>query len=678
MRRGSAELEIGLTLQDGDGSFAFSLAYDDPEDPEDRRKLGTEPIIIDTDELALLVDNDDAYGKALSEMLFSANLIRGFYENAARFAGTRDVPLHLRLLLDPGADMRFHAVRWESLRDPSDGTPIATKRNILFSRFLSSNDFRTFAQPPKHDLRALVVIASPSDLRTFAPVDVETERKLAHVALDGIRVTELPQDGPPTLDEIADCVDEGIDLLYLVCHGALKDGEPRLYLEKEGDGTTDVVDGSTLVERFAGLQRRPVLVVLCSCQSAGPGDASAASGDSARIALGPRLAASGVPAVLAMQGNISMETAERFFPKFFQALAVDGVVDRAVAVARATVRKRHDWWVPVLFSRLKRGRTWYLPGFTKDSDYAWQTLTNQITNGKCTPFLGPGLSAGILGSRREIARRWADRWQMPIVEANQGDLAKVAQYLRVRTARLQPSDELISYLITEFHDRYGERLPPRLVGSNDPVALACWIGARQREADPNDPHAVMAALGAPIYITTSWTPLLEEALIASGREPTVRFFDWNHVRGREEEKEFPIPSPEKPLVYHLFGHIDDAASLVLAEDDYFEWLKAWIAERDDLPKGIRTAFTRQSMLFLGYRLDDLDFRVLFQGINSFGGSNQMNNYLHVGVQLDPESTLIETEAAQEYLEMYFGESVNIFWGDTDEFLAELQQRRGGP
>src|SRR5207247_4708119 len=119
----------------------------------------------------------------------------------------------------------------------------------------------------------------------------------------------------------------------------------------------------------------PALVVLCSCQSAGPGD----FGDGSRIALGPRLAASGVPAVLAMQGSISMETAERFFPEFFQALAVDGVVDRAVAVARATVRDRHDWWVPVLFSRLKRGRTWYLPEFTQNSDYSWKALIDQIT-----------------------------------------------------------------------------------------------------------------------------------------------------------------------------------------------------------------------------------------------------------------------------------------------------------
>ena len=69
-----------------------------------------------------------------------------------------------------------------------------------------------------------------------------------------------------------------------------------------------------------------------------------------------------MPAVVAMQGNISMTTAAAFTQAFFRAWTTDGLVDRATAVARAAVRERPDWWVPALFMRLKSGRLWYMPG----------------------------------------------------------------------------------------------------------------------------------------------------------------------------------------------------------------------------------------------------------------------------------------------------------------------------
>jgi hypothetical protein len=47
----------------------------------------------------------------------------------------------------------------------------------------------------------------------------------------------------------------------------------------------------------------------------------------------------------------------------------------------------------------------------------------------------------------------------------------------------------------------------------------------------------------------------------------------------------------------------------------------------------------------------------------------------VGVQLSPGSQTIEPEAAQEYLESYFGEDkISIYWGETRRFLDELRHR----
>ena len=122
------------------------------------------------------------------------------------------------------------------------------------------------------------------------------------------------------------------------------------------------------------------------------GTAFDASGEpEAQSSLAPRLADAGVPAILAMQGKISMETVAGAMPVFFRELLRDGQIDRALAVARATVRRRADSWMPALFLRLKQGRIWYQPGFAAgDEEFqGWASITSSVRRGEFVPILGP-------------------------------------------------------------------------------------------------------------------------------------------------------------------------------------------------------------------------------------------------------------------------------------------------
>jgi hypothetical protein len=79
----------------------------------------------------------------------------------------------------------------------------------------------------------------------------------------------------------------------------------------------------------------------------------------------------------------------------------------------------------------------------------------------------------------------------------------------------------------------------------------------------------------------------------------------------------PTPTARQPLVFHLFGTLDNPSSLVVTEDHYFQWLTAWIrsAEKpESIPPCVASALTDRALLFVGYRLDDWEFRVLFQSI----------------------------------------------------------------
>jgi hypothetical protein len=501
-------------------------------------------------------------------------------------------------------------------------------------------------------------------------VDAELER--ARAALGGMRTVCVGERAPATMDAIAEAVEAGVDVLYLVCHGGIGQAGPVLMLQKP-DGTTDARLGKEFVEMIAQLLHRPTLAVLCSCAAAGD---AGTTDEGALAAVGPGLARAGVAAVVAMQGNITMETAEDFLPRFFERLASDGIVDRAVASARAHVRGRPDWWVPVLFSRLKRGRTYYLPEFGEEGTARWRIVLQRIKNRQCTPVLGPGLADDILGSRRDIARDWADLWQMPIPDDLRGDLVTVSQYLAVRVASAQPADDLGNYLVRAFRERYRDELPEDQLAIDDVGELARAIGRWRRERDEEDPYRLVASLDLPVFVTTSWATLLEDALTEAGRPPVVRSFEWFRDRDERGGETLEDPTPDRPLVYHLFGTISEPESLVLSEDDYFSWFASWIRYRTDvLPGVVGKALTRRSLLFIGYRLAEWDFRVLFHSIKNFGGASQLRDRPHVGVQLNPIASMIEPEAAKEYLESYFGEDkVNIYWGNSRTFLAQLARR----
>jgi hypothetical protein len=677
-----ADLEIGLHRRDAD-SYGVELRFSQPGSDADVRLVrgGPSPVHLDFERLRALSLDSAAYGQLLGESLFADPAVWTAFAQARSTAQALEVGLRLRLFIGPSAP-ELHSLRWETLRDPQDGTPLLTGEQVLFSRYLSSLDWRPVRLRPQADLRALVVIANPANVTDYqlAPLDVAGELERARSGLGSIPVTPLTSGGSATLGNVSAHLRDGYDILYLACHGALVKGVPHLWLESEA-GDVKVVVGSELATRLRELEQRPRLVVLASCQSAGSGADARSDDEGALAALGPRLAEAGIPAVLAMQGNVTMQTVAQFMPVFFKELQQDGRIDRAMAVARGAVRERHDWWTPALFMRLKSGRIWYAPGFADDRRglEKWPALLHHIHQERCTPILGPGLTEPLLGSRREIARRWAETYAFPMAPHNCEDLPQVAQYLAVNQDHMFPRDELGEYLSEEILHRYGGDLPDELRGARlDDLITA--VGAQHRELDPAEPHRVLAQLPVSIYITTDPSNLLAEALVAAGREPQVELCRWNEdvklLPSIYDEEPSYRPDVQRPLVYHLFGQIREPDSLVLTEDDYFDYLIGVTRDKDLIPAVVRRALADTALLFLGFRMDDWNFRVLFRSIMSQEGRGRRRKYAHVAVQIDPEEgRILEPDRARRYLESYFQDAdISIYWGSVEDFVKELQSR----
>lgn len=192
-------------------------------------------------------------------------------------------------------------------------------------------------------------------------------------------------------------------------------------------------------------------------------------------------------------------------------------------------------------------------------------------------------------------------------------------------------------------------------------------------SDENEPHAVLADLPLPIYMTTNYDGFMTEALRDRGKEPRREICRWNQSPAvRAEPRVLSaddgfVPSPATPVVYHLHGHLDVPESLVLTEDDYLDFLVAVSQDEQLMPHEIQRALAGTSLLFVGYRLSDWDFRVIHRGLVMAGEPSLRR--LSVTVQLP------RAEPARQYLDEYFSAmKVRVFWGTAGDFMAELRQR----
>ncbi len=357
-----AKLEIGLCRTEA-GLCLVELRFSDPcDDAVWPVVRGVAPL--GTKELARHQLDPESYGKELTRQVFYDQMVRAFYHRIKAVVEAHCLVLRLLIRVDESA-VELHGLRWELLRDPETGVLVSASENILLSRLMASRGSRRGRLRPRAKIKALVAVAAPSNLGDYllSPLDHEDEIDRARSQLKGVAVTIAGEGKPLTLNRLVADLREGVDLLYLVCHGKLKENEqtqafePFLYLEDEV-GEVAVVKGTELTARIEGLRRRPSLVVLASCESAG-NDAKGTLASQASIA--PRLVEAGVPAVLAMQGWITLETVKQAMPVFFAELARDGQIDRALAVARGTVRGKLDSWVPVLYMGLKSGQIWRDP-----------------------------------------------------------------------------------------------------------------------------------------------------------------------------------------------------------------------------------------------------------------------------------------------------------------------------
>jgi hypothetical protein len=297
----------------------------------------------------------------------------------------------------------------------------------------------------------------------------------------------------------------------------------------------------------------------------------------------------------------------------------------------------------------------------------WVTLIENIRAGVCIPFLGSGACLPRIPTGEELATELFRRAKVPgpYPFGPASNLSRVAQYVAALSGDSHVTKRIVEDIL------------------------------RERSRAPGDPiprtHRILASLRLPIYITTNYDTLLEDALrMVGGVEPVTEICRWSEELLESRASRFDTqdyqPTAESPVVFHLHGAIGAGPeSIVVTEDDYLDFLfnisrefsesPKVVGARLGLPLLLRRAIRNKPLLFVGYSLTDVNFRFILRALVSKVEAH--GRVRSVAVQLNP-TNLPLTDDMDDYrrrFEEYFKwthENIGVLWGNADALCDRLE------
>ncbi len=290
------------------------------------------------------------FGGRLFETVFDGE-VQGCLHSSLNMASQQGKGLRIRLRLTEAPDLLD--LPWEYLYNRT--------RNLFYALSVETPLVRYLEMPERimplaitPPLRVLVMIASP---KGYPPLNVEREWQKLHMAVRdledrGLMVLErIEQATLPALRRRLRTTD--YHLFHFIGHG---DFDPQtqdgaLIFEDE-DGLGFRASGQSLSVLMRDYRHPLRLVILNACEGA------RTAGSAPFAGTAQRLIQQGIPAVIAMQFEVTDETAITFAQEFYAALTDSFPVDAALTEARKAISieaRGAEWGTPVLYMRAPDG-----------------------------------------------------------------------------------------------------------------------------------------------------------------------------------------------------------------------------------------------------------------------------------------------------------------------------------
>ena len=270
-----------------------------------------------------------------------------------RMSVTLDQQTALRLRLDI-RNVDLANLPWELMVSTRGKPfPLVISERWPITRCAYGEDVPTKLEWPG-PLRVLIVVSSPEDQPEFAaePIVAAIEAALGSpTAADSIQVKTVRHVSMAKLERE---LDSDYHILHYIGHGHFdrQHDEGSLLLETS-DGRAGSVNGREFAALLVDANIR--LLVMTAC------DVAMASRRDPRLGVADAVLRAGVPAVIAMQSQITDAEAAWFSSAFYPALLKGEPLEACVARGRRSIygqetgRYRASWAAPVLYSNLSDG-----------------------------------------------------------------------------------------------------------------------------------------------------------------------------------------------------------------------------------------------------------------------------------------------------------------------------------
>jgi tetratricopeptide (TPR) repeat protein len=289
------------------------------------------------------------FGRDLFNALFTGE-VRSRYDVSQARAWREGTGLRLKLRIQ---SPELAVLPWEFLYDPRQAEYICLSRHTPVVRYLELPQViqpLTVAPP----LRILGMIASPRDLPTL---DIEREKERVERAIKDLRAHGLVDltwlEGQTWRDLQREMRGGPWHVFHFIGHGGFDRNTDEGLIALVDDGGYTYCLPATQLGRLLSDHYSLRLVLLNSCEGARGSERDIFSSTAAILVR------RGIPAVLAMQYEITDRAAIEFARAFYEALADGLPVDAAVVEARKSVSlavtNTVEWGTPVLYLRTPDG-----------------------------------------------------------------------------------------------------------------------------------------------------------------------------------------------------------------------------------------------------------------------------------------------------------------------------------
>ncbi|MEA2002179.1 MAG: CHAT domain-containing protein [Actinomycetota bacterium] len=361
LRAVGAGYEAQVSSVAGTGSHRFTLPFSDRELADFYSIFGGAAVRrMESPQL----ERARAFGGRLFGAVFNDEL-DDLLASSLRQAGEAGNGLRIRLLLDDAPDLVN--IPWEYLYRSASDDFFALSNWTPIVRFLNV-EARMPPAPIEPPLRVLVMISDPIEYQGSLDVEREWERLQESLA-------DLVEDGHVQLHRLERATERELlgelrrndhHIFHFVGHGEFDDQEQDgvLLLEDE-HRRTKLVTGRALgtVLRDSRSMR---LAVLNNCEGARTSDSDPFAG------AAQSLIQKGLPAVAAMQFEVTDRAAISFAHEFYAGLSDGYPVDAALAEARKAIFQgatRYEFGSPVLYLSADDGVIFDIGSRTEEADH---------------------------------------------------------------------------------------------------------------------------------------------------------------------------------------------------------------------------------------------------------------------------------------------------------------------